>query len=153
MPAPVLPRVSEHEVYVDGLDPRHDGVRIAQLSDIHVGNLTPAAHIRAAIASANAARPDLIVLTGDYVCWRRHEVALAAEQLGGLSAPRVLAAASRAEPARPFSRALCKAAVSVGAEKPKSNTISLHSRNSFARENVQNGFLAVSALQASWTIF
>src|SRR5512140_851994 len=92
MPAPVPPpRVSEHEVHVDGLDPRHDGVRIAQLSDIHVGNLTPVSHIRAAIASANAAAPDLIVLTGDYVCWRRHEVALAADQLGGLAAPRVLA--------------------------------------------------------------
>lgn len=92
MPAPVPPpRVSEHEVHVDGLDPRHDGVRIAQLSDIHVGNLTPVSHIRAAVASANAAAPDLIVLTGDYVCWRRHEVALAADQLGGLAAPRVLA--------------------------------------------------------------
>jgi predicted MPP superfamily phosphohydrolase len=87
----VPPRVSEHEVHVEGLDPRHDGVRIAQLSDIHVGTLTPASHIRAAIAAANAAAPDLIVLTGDYVCWRRHEVALAAEQLGGLTAPRVLA--------------------------------------------------------------
>jgi hypothetical protein len=78
-------------VHVEGLDPRHDGVRIAQLSDIHVGNMTPPSHIRAAIAAANAARPDLIVLTGDYVCWRRHEVALAADQLGGLEAPRVLA--------------------------------------------------------------
>ena len=73
------------------LDPRHDGVRIAQLSDIHVGAMTPLAHIRAAIAAANAASPDLIVLTGDYVCWRRHEVELAAQQLGGLVAPRVLA--------------------------------------------------------------
>lgn len=92
MAAPVPPpRVSEHEVHVEGLDPRHDGVRIAQLSDIHVGNLTPASHIRAAISSTNAAKPDLIVLTGDYVCWRRHEVALAADQLGGLEAPRVLA--------------------------------------------------------------
>ncbi|HEX4419269.1 MAG TPA: metallophosphoesterase [Kofleriaceae bacterium] len=91
MPAPVPPRVSEHEVLIDGLDPRHDGVRIAQLSDIHVGNLTPVAHIRAAIAAANTARPDLIVLTGDYVCWRRYEVDRAAEQLGGLTAPRVLA--------------------------------------------------------------
>ena len=88
---PVPPRVSEHEVYVERLDPRHDGVRIAQLSDIHVGNLTPAAHIRSAIDAANAARPDLIVLTGDYVCWRRHEAALAADQLGGMRAPRVLA--------------------------------------------------------------
>jgi predicted MPP superfamily phosphohydrolase len=85
------PRVSEHDVFIAGLDPRHDGVRIAQLSDIHVGKLTPASHIRTAIEAANAARPDLIALTGDYVCWRRHEVALAAEQLGGLSAPRVVA--------------------------------------------------------------
>jgi uncharacterized protein len=91
MAAVVPPHVTEHEVHVDGLDPRHDGVRIAQLSDIHVGNLTPVAHIQAAIRAANAAEPDLIALTGDYVCWRRHEVGLAAEQLGGLRAPRVLA--------------------------------------------------------------
>ncbi|HEY0992702.1 MAG TPA: metallophosphoesterase [Kofleriaceae bacterium] len=83
--------MAEHEVHIEGLDPRHDGVRIAQLSDIHVGNLTPASHIRAAIDAANGARPDLIVLTGDYVCWRRHEVALAAQQLAGFEAPRVLA--------------------------------------------------------------
>ena len=76
---------------IPGLDPRHDGVRIAQLSDIHVGNLTPASHVRAAVASANAAAADLIVLTGDYVCWRRSEVAMAGEQLAGLRAPRVLA--------------------------------------------------------------
>jgi predicted MPP superfamily phosphohydrolase len=91
MPEVVPPRVSHHEVYVEQLDPRHDGVRIAQLSDIHVGNLTPVAHIRAAIAAANAAEPDLIALTGDYVCWRRREIALAADQLGGLRASRVLA--------------------------------------------------------------
>ncbi|MBA3538327.1 MAG: metallophosphoesterase, partial [Deltaproteobacteria bacterium] len=91
MPAPPAPRVTEHAIRVRGLDPRHHGVRIAQLSDIHVGNLTPASHIRAAIDAANAALPDLIVMTGDYVCWRRHEIALAAEQLSGLRAPRVLA--------------------------------------------------------------
>lgn len=89
--APPPPRVTEHEVRVARLDPRHDGVRIVQLSDIHVGNMTPASHVRAAIAAANGAKPDLIVLTGDYVCWRRHEVGLAGDQLGGLRAPRVLA--------------------------------------------------------------
>ncbi len=91
MAAPVPPRVSEHEVRVEGLDARHDGVRIVQLSDIHVGNLTPASHVRAAVDAANAANPDLIVLTGDYVCWRRQEVELAGIQLAGLRAPRVLA--------------------------------------------------------------
>lgn len=91
MPAPVPPKVTQHEVLVEGLDPCHDGVTIAQLSDIHVGHLTPASHIRAAIDAANAAKPDLIVLTGDYVCWKRNEVGMAAEQLAGLEAPRVLA--------------------------------------------------------------
>jgi predicted MPP superfamily phosphohydrolase len=91
MPAPVPPRVSQHEVRLTRLDPRLDGVRIAQLSDIHVGHLTPRSHVRAAVEAANAAQPDLIVLTGDYVCWRRREVAEVAEQLGGLCAPRVLA--------------------------------------------------------------
>src|SRR5690606_26784755 len=33
----------------------------------------------------------LIVLTGDYVCWRRHEAALVQDQLAGLTARRVLA--------------------------------------------------------------
>lgn len=78
-------------MFIEGLDPRHDGVRVAQLSDIHVGNLTPEPHIRAAIDAANAARPDLITLTGDYVCWRRYEVERAVTQLAGLRAPRVLA--------------------------------------------------------------
>ncbi|HEY5921865.1 MAG TPA: metallophosphoesterase [Kofleriaceae bacterium] len=90
MPPPP-PRVTEHEVRVKDLDPRHDGVRIAQLSDIHVGNMTPASHVRAAVEAANAAKPDLILLTGDYVCWRRHEAAMAGEQLAGLRAHRVLA--------------------------------------------------------------
>jgi predicted MPP superfamily phosphohydrolase len=83
--------VTEHEVRVKGLDPRHDGVRIAQLSDIHVGRMTPKAHVRAAIDAANEARPHLTVLTGDYVTWRRKEVELVEEQLGGLRAQRVLA--------------------------------------------------------------
>ena len=97
MARPVPPRIHEHEVFIPGLDPRHDGVRIAQLSDIHVGRLTPASHIRAAIDAANAAKPDLVVLTGDYVCWRRSEVVMAREQLAGLSAPRVLAVLGNVE--------------------------------------------------------
>jgi uncharacterized protein len=84
------PRVCEHEIAIAGLDPRHDGVRIAQLSDIHVGNLTPPAHIRAAIDASNDAAVDLVVMTGDYVCWRRREALDAEGQLAGLRAERVL---------------------------------------------------------------
>jgi len=88
----VLPPIlTEHEVPIEGLDPRLDGVRIAQLSDIHVGSMTPRAHVRAAVELANSARPDVVVMTGDYVCWRRHEVEQAEDQLGGLRARRVVA--------------------------------------------------------------
>ena len=84
------PVVSEHELPVAGLDPRLDGVRIAQLSDIHVGSMTPPEHVRAAVALANEAAPDVVVMTGDYVCWRRHEADEAKDQLAGLRAKRVV---------------------------------------------------------------
>jgi len=84
------PLRADHEVRIPGLDPRLDGVRIAHLSDIHVGRLTPAEHVRHAVELANQAEPDLVVMTGDYVCWRRSEVPLIEEQLCGLRARRVL---------------------------------------------------------------
>jgi len=94
-PVPVgrqLPlRLARHEVALAGLDPRHDGLRIAHLSDIHVGNVTPAEHVRRAVALTNQAEPDLVVMTGDYVNWRRSDVDKLGDQLAGLRAPRVLA--------------------------------------------------------------
>jgi hypothetical protein len=74
---------------VPGLDPAHDGLRVVQLSDIHVGALTPPARIRAAVEAANAFRPDLVVLTGDYLSRSKQGVALLSEQLRGLEAPTV----------------------------------------------------------------
>jgi uncharacterized protein len=44
-----------------------DGFRIAQISDLHFGPYTGEREVRAAMESARAARPDLIVLTGDFV--------------------------------------------------------------------------------------
>lgn len=81
---PAAPVLTESEVVIPGLDPAHDGVRIAQLSDVHVGRLTPEAHVRAAVALANQAEADLTVMTGDYVCWRRSEIPMMEEQLAGL---------------------------------------------------------------------
>jgi hypothetical protein len=72
---------------IPGLDPAHDGLRVAQLSDLHVGKRTAPETIRAAIAAANAFEPDLVVLTGDYLSRRREEVGTMREQLGGLRAP------------------------------------------------------------------
>lgn len=85
-----LPVLAKHDVVIPDLDSRHDGLRIAHLSDIHVGRMTPRHHVRYAVDLANAAEPDVIVMTGDYVCWTRREVALMEEQLSGLRARRVV---------------------------------------------------------------
>jgi predicted MPP superfamily phosphohydrolase len=85
---PIVP-VEEQTFEVPGLHPAHDGLRIAQISDIHVGPRTGEEMVRAAIATVNAQNPDLVVLTGDYLCHDRKAVGLMKEQLGGLKAPTV----------------------------------------------------------------
>jgi hypothetical protein len=61
---PVLERVT---IAIPDLPPAFDGFRIVQLSDLHVQPAFPAERLAPALARARAARPDLIVATGDYV--------------------------------------------------------------------------------------
>src|SRR5256885_3767224 len=49
---------------------RSDGLRIVQLTDIHLGPWTSAAHVRALVEKANALEPDLIA-QGPHVRGRR----------------------------------------------------------------------------------
>lgn len=81
------PRIEEVDLRVPGLDPAHDGLRVAHLTDLHAGPRTPDELIRAAVADANALAPDLVLLTGDFVCSDRREVGLMRELMGGLAAP------------------------------------------------------------------
>jgi hypothetical protein len=60
-------RVVEREVRVPGLAPELDGLRIAHLSDLHVGMLTPKAWAQAWSRAANGLKPDVAVVTGDMV--------------------------------------------------------------------------------------
>ena len=43
-------------------------IRIVHLTDMHVGRVTPYAVQQQAVALANMAKPDLVVITGDFVC-------------------------------------------------------------------------------------
>ena len=74
---------------IPGLDPAHDGLRVAQLSDLHVGPRTPAEIVRAAIEQANRFSPDLVVLTGDYLSHSKRELEAMRDVLGGITAPTV----------------------------------------------------------------
>ena len=64
-----------------------DGFRIAQLSDIHIGPFTTADYIRRCVAITNGLKPDLIALTGDYICWDPEAQGEVVRVLAGLRAP------------------------------------------------------------------
>lgn len=59
--------VSRYDVRLPGLAAEFDGFRIAQLSDIHLDEFTESFFLRQAIHHINAANPDAVFLTGDYV--------------------------------------------------------------------------------------
>jgi predicted MPP superfamily phosphohydrolase len=61
-------------------------LKVALLSDIHLGNYAmDAGRLRRIVGQVNAARPDLILLAGDFVAG--HDSAGAAERAAGLEAP------------------------------------------------------------------
>ena len=64
-----------------------EGFRIAQLSDIHMGPFTTAGYLRRCVATTNGLKPDLIVLTGDYIAWDPGVGRDVVQVLAGLRAP------------------------------------------------------------------
>jgi uncharacterized protein len=77
----------EQPVRLAHLPKAFDGFRIAQLSDIHIGPFMTADEIRKYVAIANALKPDLIVLTGDYVTFDANTQRPVVDALSGLKAP------------------------------------------------------------------
>jgi predicted MPP superfamily phosphohydrolase len=61
-----------------------DGFRIVHLSDIHHSPLTNLEHIKRAIEISNDLRPDMFILTGDYVSHESEYIEPVAEVLGEL---------------------------------------------------------------------
>lgn len=61
-----------------------DGLKIVQLSDIHHSPFTGLEHIERVVKVANRLRPDLFVLTGDYVSHEREYIEPVAKALGQL---------------------------------------------------------------------
>ena len=78
----------EHvDVPVANLPPEMDGLRIAQLSDIHIGDYMPPHEIARAVAMANGLQPDIAVVTGDFISGRGDALAVCITELSRLRAP------------------------------------------------------------------
>ena len=60
-----VPPVTPVEIVVPGLPAAWDGLTVAQLSDVHASKTFPGNWIAGVVDAVNAARPDLIVITGD----------------------------------------------------------------------------------------
>ncbi len=60
----LLSRVTMH---LRGLGREFDGARVAHLSDLHCGPIMTDLHLRRYVDVVNRARPDFVVLTGDFI--------------------------------------------------------------------------------------
>lgn len=80
-------RVHQVDLPVSGLPKDLDGLRIAQLSDIHIGSYISAADVRRAVGMANELQPDLSVVTGDFITGPNDPLRTCISELARLRAP------------------------------------------------------------------
>jgi hypothetical protein len=80
-----LRRFAGPAAYVGRLAP----LRVAHLTDLHVGAVTPERVQRAAIALTNAQAPDLVLMSGDFVCHSLAHLDELESVLGALQAPAI----------------------------------------------------------------
>ncbi len=79
--------VVEQSLAIPGLPEHLSGTRIAQLSDIHLGQYTGPEKLLDAVLQINQLAPDLVFLTGDYVTRNAGQASGLVEPLRALTAP------------------------------------------------------------------
>jgi len=80
------PEIKQTDVWLNRLSPAHEGLKIAQLTDLHHSLFTPLEEIQRAVHMANHLRPDVVALTGDYVTLSPAYIWPVARALGKLRA-------------------------------------------------------------------
>ncbi len=75
------------DVPVPNLPPGLDGLRIAQLSDIHIGDYMPPREIRRAVDMVNELHPDISFVTGDFVSSQGDPLDVCLSEVSRLRAP------------------------------------------------------------------
>ncbi|MEO7361280.1 MAG: metallophosphoesterase [Gemmatimonadaceae bacterium] len=77
----------EVEARIPSLPTEFDGLRIVQLSDLHVGPQSSRAFLARVVSAVSALNADVIAVTGDLIDDRPEDVQVYAETLGELRAP------------------------------------------------------------------
>jgi predicted MPP superfamily phosphohydrolase len=80
-------KIERVDVPVANLPPELDGLRIAQLSDIHIGDYMPPREIARAVDMANSLQPDISFVTGDFVSSEGDPLDACINELSRLRAP------------------------------------------------------------------
>jgi predicted MPP superfamily phosphohydrolase len=80
-------RLERVQVALPNLGEGLQGVRLAQISDIHIGGMLDGKWLERLVQSVNAQKPDLIVVTGDLVDGSVEELREQVRPLAGLKAP------------------------------------------------------------------
>ncbi len=80
-------RVRQVEIPIPNLPPALEGLRIVQLSDIHIGDFMPVHEVRRAVAMANQLGADIAFVTGDFITGSRDPLAQCIAELAALKAP------------------------------------------------------------------
>ena len=80
-------QIQKVDIPIDGLPKELDGMRIVQLSDIHIGDFMPQEEVRRAVRMANELGPDLAVVTGDFISGHRDPLSECVSELSKLRAP------------------------------------------------------------------
>ena len=74
------------DIFLERLPKKLDGFKIIHLSDIHHSPFTNIEHIKRTVKIANRLKPDMFVLTGDYISHETQYIAPVARVLGKLQA-------------------------------------------------------------------
>jgi uncharacterized protein len=78
--------IVEHTITLPRLSPRLQGLRLVQLTDIHVGNFMKQDKLAWYVRAVNDLQPDIVALTGDFIASSPHFIPACAAALETLEA-------------------------------------------------------------------
>lgn len=85
--APHTLEITEHIVPVPKLPRSLEGLRVAHLTDLHLGKSVPGEFLEHCIHTTNACHPDLVALTGDFLQWDAGYIEVLTRLVRRLDAP------------------------------------------------------------------